>query len=99
MKVKVISERKVIEKELDIEYPYYLYFQDEYCLNDELQMVDKEFSIIVNCGMSHNSIKVKQSIIHDAYVLENNLTTKEHFFEIYNMVSERLEELLNKENE
>ena len=34
MKVKVISDRKIIEKELDLEYPYHLYFQDEDCLND-----------------------------------------------------------------
>jgi hypothetical protein len=32
MKVKVISDRKIIEKELDLEYPYHLYFQDEDCL-------------------------------------------------------------------
>jgi len=93
MNVNVISERILIEKQLDINYPFYLYFQDEYCMNDELHKVDENFTIIVKCGIIENSIQKKQTYIQDEYFVLNNMTTKEHFIEIYNIVNDEFKKL------
>ena len=87
MKVKVISDRKIIEKELDLEYPYHLYFQDEDSLNDELHRVCEKYTIIVKNGIYHNSIEMVMTRIQDEYIIENNLTTEEHFFDRYDDVN------------
>lgn len=87
MKVKVISDRKIIEKELDLEYPYHLYFQDEYCLNDELHRVCERYTIIVKNGIHHNSIERVPTRTQDEYIVKNNITTEEHFFEYYDNVN------------
>ena len=81
MKVKVISDRKIIEKELDLEYPYHLYFQDEDCLNDELHRVCEKHTIIVKNGIHYNTIERVVTRMQDEYIILNNLTTVEHFFE------------------
>lgn len=86
MKVKVISDRKVIEKELDLEYPYHLYFQDEDCLNDELHRVCEKYTIIVKNGIHHNTIERFVTRTQDEYIVQNNLTTEEHFFEYFDNV-------------
>ena len=87
MKVKVISDRKIIEKELDLEYPYHLYFQDEDCLNDELHRVCEQYTIIVKNGIHHNSIERVPTRTQDEYIVKNNITTEEHFFEYYDNVN------------
>jgi len=87
MKVKVISDRKIIEKELDLEYPYNLYFQDEDCLNDELHRVCEQYTIIVKNGIHHNSIEIVPTRTQDEYIVKNNITTEEHFFEYYDNVN------------
>lgn len=87
MKVKVISDRKIIEKELDLEYPYHLYFQDEYCLNDELHRVCEKYTIIVKNGIHYNTIERVVTRMQDEYIIQNNLTTEEHFFECYDNVN------------
>jgi hypothetical protein len=87
MKVKVISDRKIIEKELDLEYPYHLYFQDEHCLNDELHRVCEKYTIIVKNGIHHNTIERVVTRMQDEYIIQNNLTTEEHFFECYDNVN------------
>lgn len=87
MKVKVISDRKIIEKELDLEYPYHLYFQDEYCLNDELHRVCEKYTIIVKNGIHYNTIEIVVTRMQDEYIIQNNLTTEEHFFECYDNVN------------
>jgi len=96
MKVKVIAKRKVIEKEIDLEYPYYLYFQDEYCLNDELHRVQEDITVVVKCGINFNQINIIETNTQDEYIVLNNLTTEEHFFEIYNMVDESIKKYLKK---
>ena len=87
MKVKVISDRKIIEKELDLEYPYHLYFQDEDCLNDELHRVCEKYTIIVKNGIHYNTIERVVTRMQDEYIILNNLTTEEHFFECYDNVN------------
>lgn len=84
--MKVISDKKIIEKEIDLEYPYYLYFQDEYCLNDELHKVNENKTIVVKNGINHNQIEVIETKKQYEYIINNNLTTKEHFLECYNNV-------------
>ena len=86
MKVKVRSDRKIIEKELDLEYPYHLYFQDEDCLNDELHRVCEQYTIIVKNGIHYNTIERVVTRMQDEYIIQNNLTTEEHFFECYDNV-------------
>jgi len=87
MKVKVISDRKIIEKELDLEYPYHLYFQDEDGLNDELHRVCEQYTIIVKNGIHHNLIERVPTRTQDEYIVKNNITTEEHFFEYYDNVN------------
>ena len=102
MKVTVISDRKIIEKELDIDYPYHLYFQDEYCLNDELHRVCEEYTIIVKNGIHYNSIERVVTRMQDEYIIQNNLTTEEHFFEYYDNVNINIQNatqrIYNKKN-
>ena len=102
MKVKVISDRNIIEKELDLEYPYHLYFQDEDCLNDELQRVCEKYTIIVKNGVHYNSIERVVTRMQDEYIIQNNLTTEEHFFECYDNVNMNIQNatqrIYNKKN-
>lgn len=86
MKVRVISDRKIIEKELNLEYPYHLYFQDEHCLNDELHRVCEKYTIIVKNGIHYNTIEKVNTRMLDEYIIQNNITTEEHFFECYDNV-------------
>lgn len=90
MKVKVITERNIIEKELDLEYPYHLYFQDEDCLNDELHRVCERYTIIVKNGIQYNTIEIVPTKMQDEYIIQNNFTTEEHFFECYDNVNKNI---------
>ena len=79
----VVSEMKRIDKELDIDYPIYLYFQDESC-NDELLMITKDYQIKVKYEYFSLVIeKSKTQFIYEHYITRN-LTTKKHFLEVYN---------------
>lgn len=83
-KVRVISERKVIEKELDIEYPFYLYFQDE--MTEEYHKVGEKFTIIVEINFFGGHIKVENTRMLEEHIIKNNLTKKEHFLEFWEEV-------------
>ena len=79
----VVSEMKRVDKELEIEYPIYLYFQDESC-NDELLMITKDYQIKVKYEYFSLVIeKSKSQFIYEHYITRN-LTTKEHFLNVYN---------------
>ena len=79
----IISETKTIKKELELEYPIYLYFQDENC-NDELVMVNEKYSIKVKYEFYSLVIEKNKYFTLLEHYITNNLTTKEHFLEIYN---------------
>lgn len=70
------------QKEVDLEYPIYLYYQDELC-NDELIKVDEKQRTIIKYDVFELSIK--ETSLY--YLTEQDLkaiTTKEHFDEVFN---------------
>lgn len=77
MKVKC-KVREVTEKELDLEYPYYLYFQDELC-NDELVKVFLKYEIVVKYEVGGLKIEKRWYPFYEEHQILNNLTTEEHF--------------------
>lgn len=79
-KVKVI-ERTISKKEIDLQYPVYLAFQDDNCL-DQLIMVDERFKIIVKHNHFGITIEKTHNFCFEEQFLKH-LTTKEHFDEFY----------------
>jgi hypothetical protein len=81
-KVKII-QRKVTETETEYEYPIYLYFQGE-SGDDEIVMVAEDFQLKVKWDFLGVSIEKNQGFAIEEHYLKNNLTTKDHFMEMYN---------------
>lgn len=77
MKVKC-KVREVTEKELDLEYPYYLYFQDE-MYNDELVKVFPKYEIVVKYEVGGLKIEKRWYPFYEEHQILNNLTTEKHF--------------------
>lgn len=82
MKLKTIK-REFKEIETDLELPVYLYFQDELC-NDELIMITDEYQLKVKYSYRSLVIEKSESLAIEEHYVQHNLTTKEHFMEIYN---------------
>lgn len=82
MKLKTIK-REFKEIETDLELPVYLYFQDEFC-NDELIMITDEYQLKVKYSYRSLVIEKSGSLPIEEHYVKHNLTTKEHFMEIYN---------------
>ena len=80
-KVKII-ERKVTEKETQYDYPIYLYFQDE-SGNDECIMVEENYQVKVKIDFLNVEIERGDGFAIEEHYLKNNLTTREHFLELY----------------
>lgn len=91
MKVKC-KVRQVTEKELDLEYPYYLYFQDEMC-NDELIKVFPKYEIAVKYEVGGLKIEKRWYPFYEEHQILNNLTTEEHFNDVFKEAVEQLTEL------
>jgi hypothetical protein len=81
MKVKC-KVREITEKELDLEYPYYLAFQDELC-NDKLIKVFPEYEIVVKYEVGGMKIEKTWCPFYEEYQILNNLTTEEHFEQVF----------------
>ena len=90
-KVKTVKFER-IETETALEYPIYLYFQDE-DFNDELIMVTEKCKITVKYNISGFTIEFTDIFHINEYHLKN-LTTKEHFLEVYNEVIKNLEHVI-----
>ena len=78
MKVKV-KELTTVEKELDLEYPIYLYYQSELG-EDEVIKVMPKYKISVFFTLF--GVKIKQEKHYNNYTeheILNNQTTEEHF--------------------
>jgi hypothetical protein len=80
MKV-VVSEFKRTEKEIDLEYPIYLYYQDDFIEEHimdngvhQVKVIREPFSV---------SIKVERSEKYEEAYLRRNLTSKKHFLGEY----------------
>ncbi len=82
MKLKVFK-RKSIEIKTDLEFPVYLYFQDELS-NDTLIKVTEKEKITIKYGYGELSISVESNyFIEDWQVNKRNITTEKHFMDSY----------------
>ncbi len=79
-KVKITS-RIIEEYESDLEYPIYLYFQDELC-NDELIKVEENYFLRIKYSAFGVEITQGNKFIIEEHYLKNSLTTESHFNEI-----------------
>jgi hypothetical protein len=77
MKVK-IKEYTEVEKELELEYPYFLYFQSELG-EDEIVKVFEKYKISVFFTLFGVEIKQEKHYRYSEHQILNNLTTEEHF--------------------
>ena len=77
--MKVIAkDHKTVEKELDLEYPVFLYFQSE-AGEDELIKVYQKYNITVKFTNFGIIISNEKNYGYSENQILNNLTTEEHF--------------------
>ena len=88
------KEYTTIEKELDLEYPIYLYFQTELG-EDEVIKVMPQYKISVFFNMLGAEIKKSYNSGYSEHLIINNLTTEKHFNESFDEVVEHLTDLKN----
>lgn len=82
MKLKVLR-RENKEVETDLELPVYLYFQDEFS-NDEAVKITEKGKVTVKFDFYEVTVSVNTNFFVEEYnVNERNLTTEEHFNELY----------------
>ena len=82
-KVKVVT-REVKEKELNLEYPIFLYFQDELCYDELVAILDEKCKITVKYDTFGFIVTYEHKFwIDDGLINERNFTTKKHFNEVY----------------
>lgn len=77
MKVTIKEYTETI-KELDLEYPYFLYFQSELG-EDEIVKVFEKYKISVFFTIFGVEIKQEKHYGYSEHQILNNITTKEHF--------------------
>ena len=94
MKVKC-TVREITEKELNLEYPYHLYFQDELC-QDELVKVYPNYQVTVKYDSFGLKIECDRNTFYEEHQILNNLTSKEHFDEVF---EEALQQLVKIKSE
>lgn len=80
MKVKII-ERSSVEKEINLEYPFYLYYQGDYCLSSEYVKVDEKKSLHINYEATGISVSVKDTKPYEMWEIENHLSRGKEFDE------------------
>lgn len=90
MKVKC-KVRVVTEKELDLEYPYYLYFQNTDELTEEFIKVFPKYEIVVKYEVGGLKIEKRWYPFYEEHQILNNLTTEEHFEDVF---EESLQDLI-----
>ena len=82
-KVKVVT-MEVKEKELDLEYPIFLHFQDESWSEELIAIIDEKCKITVKYDMFRESIEyATKFLLEEHYITNETLTTKEYFYEVY----------------
>ncbi len=90
------KEYKTIEKELDLEYPIYLYFQTELG-EDEVVKVMPTYKISVFFNMLGTEIKKSYNSGYSENLIMNNLTTEKHFNESFDEAVQYLTEVKNEQ--
>ena len=82
-KVKVVT-REVKEKELDLEYPIFLHFQDKFCNEELIAILSEKCKITVKYDIFGVSINYETNFKLEEYHITNNtLTTESYFYEVY----------------
>lgn len=82
-KVKVIT-REVKEKELDLEYPIFLHFQDELCHEELIAILDEKCKITVKYDSFGVNISYETNFkLEEHYITNNTLTIESYFYEVY----------------
>jgi len=94
MKVRC-KVKTITEKEIDLEYPYYLYFQDEMC-QDELVKVFPDYEIAVKYETFGLILEKRRYPFYEEHQIINNLTSEEHFNVVFEEAMEQLIELKSK---
>lgn len=82
MKLK-ITERKLIQKETNIDLPIYLYSQDEYCMDEYIKWDGKEQTIIKYNWFGFTVERTNMKLDIEEYQL-NNLCSETDFIENFN---------------
>ncbi len=91
--MKVIAKEYTrIEKELDIEYPFFLHTQDELA-DDTLIKVFPEYRIVVCFNYYGVEIRQEYNSGYTEHYILNNLTTEEHFNDRFEEALQQLVEL------
>lgn len=95
MKVKV-KQYTETEKELDLEYPFFLYFQSELG-EDEVVKVMPTYRVTVHFTFSGIELKQdKHYNNYQEYQILNNQTTEEHFNSAFEEAIDHLTELRHR---
>lgn len=79
-KVKIF-EHKIIEKTIDLEYPFYLYFQGD-DNDDEIVKVEENYQISIKRSLCEVEIKRGSGFRIEEEFLNGKMTSKELFYEI-----------------
>lgn len=88
MKVKC-KVREITEKELDLEYPIFLYWQDELCY-DTLVKLYPNYEIVVSFDVLGVKIEKRQNPFYEEQEILNSLTSEEHFDDSFEQALQQL---------
>lgn len=88
-KVKVIT-RTSSETELDMEYPVYLHFQDENCLDTYVRVDDERTALIVRYEIGKTSIERDYYYHIEPHYITHWMSTKNTFETALQAVTELL---------
>jgi hypothetical protein len=82
---------KYITEEIEVEYPIYLYFQDEDAFSEEFHKITKDKHIVLNIGGHKTTLEVSPTRVIQEYLIdERNRTTEEHFQQSFNYFTNKL---------
>ena len=88
MKVKC-KVRNITEKELDLEYPIFLHFQDELCYSTLVKLYLK-YELVVTYNVFGVKIEKRQNPFYEEHQILNTLTTEEHFEDAFKEAVQQL---------
>lgn len=87
----VLKILKYITEEIEVEYPIYLYFQDEDAFSEEYHKITEDKHIILNIGGHRTTLEVNHiGTIQEYLIDERNRTTEEHFQQSFKYFMDKL---------
>lgn len=78
MKVKV-KEQQFTEKEIDLEYPFYLYYQDSDKGHEEFREVRERTTTTIKDGWHGSSIELSNTILYTEQEIYTNSINREEY--------------------